>query len=498
MMKKEGIDALVNLCSRRGILLPSYEIYGELAGFYDYGPIGVSIRHRIEGLWRDMFITGMGNMEVFTSIIGPSIMFEASGHLSTFTDPISKCEKCGATYRVDKLLQAYFEGKGDTKRANEVLKMGIEDLDKALRESGIKCEKCGGNLGRAVNFNLMMGTDIGPLGNVKGFLRPETAQGIFTDFKKLARAYGIKLPMGIGQVGKAFRNEISPRKILIRMREFSQMELEFFFDPGDKALYIDGSEIKTANLSKEVNFLSREVQEGGSQDCSKAKISELIASGLVPNTLMGYLMQNEADFLSSLGIAEDKIRYRQPMKEELPHYSKGNIDVEVLIGSDYEEVIGNAYRTDFDLQNHQKYSKEDMSIVNGDSKVVPHVVEASFGLDRLFWAAMSNSLYNDDKRGWDVLLLSKKVAPYDYAVFPLQKDDKIMAKAKEIDSRLKSMKLSTFFGQSGSIGKRYARADEIGIPNAITVDYQTLEDDTVTVRNINDASQIRIKVGDIK
>jgi len=479
-------------------LLPSYEIYGELAGFYDYGPIGVSIRHKIEALWRDMFIDNMGNLEVFTSIIGPSVMFEASGHLGTFTDPITKCEKCGSTYRVDKILQAYFIGKKDMQKANDVLKMNNEALANTLHESGLKCEKCGEKLGKVVSFNLMMGTDIGPLGTVKGFLRPETAQGIFTDFKKLARVYGFKLPIGIGQVGKAFRNEISPRKILIRMREFTQMELEFFFDPEEKSLRINGVEIGPNSLTKEVNFLSRDTQENGSQTAKKIKINELVSSGLVPNALMGYLIQIESEFLEAMGIKEGDIRYRQPMKEELPHYSKGNVDVEVLVGNDFEEVVGNAYRTDFDLQNHQKYSKEDMAIMSGDRKLVPHVIEVSFGLDRLFWAMLSGAIYMDDSRGWDVLMLKPRMAPYDYAVFPLQKDDKIMAKAYGINSKLKALKLSTYFSQSGSIGKRYARADEIGIPKAITIDYQTLEDDTVTVRDINDASQIRVKVGELK
>ncbi|MEM0149302.1 MAG: glycine--tRNA ligase [Candidatus Micrarchaeaceae archaeon] len=497
-MKKEGIEKLTNLCSRRGILLPSYEIYGELSGFYDYGPIGTLIRRKIEGLWRKMFIDDMGNMEVETSIIGPSILFEASGHLRTFTDPITKCEKCGATYRVDKMLQAYFVEKKDFGKAAAVLKMGLDEMDKALQESGIKCEKCGGKLGKVTYFNLMMGTEIGPLGNTKGYLRPETAQGIFTDMKKLARVYGIKLPIGIGQVGKAFRNEISPRKILIRMREFTQMELEYFFDPEESALSINGSGVNEADLTKEVNFLTRETQEKGGQEPEKMKINELISKGLIPNALFGYLLQYEARFIESLGIKEADVRYREPMKEELPHYSKGNVDVEVLVGGDFEEVIGNAYRTDFDLQNHQKFSKEDMSIMNGTKKVVPHVVEASFGLDRLFWAALSNSLYMDDKRGWEVMQLNPSISPYDYALFPLQKDDKIMAKSSEINSKLKALGLSVFFGQTGSIGKRYARADEIGIPKAVTVDYQTLEDDTVTVRNINDASQIRIGVGELK
>ncbi len=498
MLKREDIDALTKLCSRRGILLPSYEIYGEMAGFYDYGPIGTAIRHKIEGLWRRMFIEDLGNMEVETSIIGPSILFEASGHLSTFTDPIAKCEKCGATYRVDKVLQSYFTERNETAKANSVLKMSLDEMNMALQESGIKCEKCGGSLGKVAYFNLMMGTDIGPLGNTKGYLRPETAQGIFTDLKKLARVYGIKLPIGIGQVGKAFRNEISPRKILIRMREFTQMELELFFDPEESQQAINGIPIIESSLSKEVNFLTREAQERGEQKTERVRIGELMSKGLIPNALFGYIMQLEGQFLNSMGISEENTRYRQPMKEELPHYSKGNVDVEVLIGGEFEEVIGNAYRTDFDLQNHQKFSKEDLSIMNGAKKVLPHVVEASFGLDRLFWAALGNSLYADDSRGWEVLLIGPKIAPYDYALFPLQKDDKILAKSDEIYSTLRAKGLSVFFGQSGSIGKRYARADEIGIPKAITVDYQTLEDNTATVRDINDASQIRIGVGEIR
>jgi glycyl-tRNA synthetase len=226
-------------------------------------------------------------------------------------------------------------------------------------------------------------------------------------------------------------------------------------------------------------------------------VGDALRDGIIPNKLFAYLLTIEQEFLLSLGYPKDVIRFRQMMVEELPHYSKGNIDLEVRVDDDFIEVAGNAYRTNFDLSNHQAFSKADMSIVNDGKKLIPHVVELSFGLDRLFWTLLANTLYMDDKRGWELLLLTEKSTPYRYAVFPLQKDDKLVEKALAISRSLASKGISTYFSQTGSIGKRYARADEIGVLNSITVDFQTLEDNTVTIRSVKDTTQVRKPISEI-
>ncbi|MDE1856809.1 MAG: glycine--tRNA ligase [Candidatus Micrarchaeota archaeon] len=496
-MDKEALESITNLSARRGIIIPAFGIYGDLAGFYDYGPIGTAIRHNIEDIWRKVFITGMNNLEVDTTIVGPEAVFDASGHIANFVDPIVVCQKCKASFRADKILEEHFAKKGEKDRSSAVKKMKPAELGKILAEQKLKCEKCGNVLPADVStFNLMLGTKIGPMGAVTGYLRPETAQGIFMDFKNIFRIYSLKLPIGIGQVGKAFRNEISPRQVLIRMREFLQMELEFFFDPEEKELRINNQRIDTGKIFQtKINFLTREQQTDGKVDFEPITVKDAINKGYIPNELFGYMLTIEQEFMRRLGFKDSAFRFRQHMVEELSHYSGGTIDLEVDIGSKFEEVIGNAYRTDFDLKNHQLHSKEDMSVLNNEKKVLPHVVELSFGLDRLVWTLLANSLVKDDGRGWDMLALNNEVSPYRYAIFPLQKDEKLMDKALEINRTLTERGIATFYSAAGSIGKRYARADEVGINSAITVDYQTLEDDTVTVRNIVDAKQVRKGIG---
>lgn len=496
-MKKQDAAALTNLAARRSIILPSFSAYGELGGFYDYGPVGVRIKHNIEALWRSTFIEKLGNAEIEATIVAPQQVFEASGHLKKFTDPISICGKCGNSHRADKILEEALLKQHDKAKAEQVKTMQINELETLIKFNKIKCEKCGTPLDKVETFNLMLGTKIGPLGSMQGFLRPETAQGIFLDFKEIFRNYGLHLPVGIGQVGKAFRNEISPRRALIRMREFSQMELEYFFDPEAKELEIAGKKVDEKKLlHTKLRLLTREQQKSGAE-AKEISVETALKDGIIPNKLFAYLLALEWEFLLDMGFPEETLRFRQMMPEELPHYSKGNVDLEVKLDDSYEELAGNAYRTDFDLKTHQEHSKSDMSVVSDDKKLVPHVVELSFGLDRLFWTLLASSLYSDEKRGWEVMQLNDKMAPYRYAVFPLQKDEKLVAKALEISHSLTGKGVGAYYSAAGSIGKRYARADEVGIPKAITVDFQTLEDGTVTVRSIKDAAQVRLKASEI-
>ncbi|MCL4371748.1 glycine--tRNA ligase [Candidatus Marsarchaeota archaeon] len=488
-MDRVSFEEFENLVVRRGIIIPSFQPYGELAGFYDYGPIGMRIRNRIEHLWRRIFIDGMGNLEISTTLIAPEQVFNASGHLKNFTDPIVVCTKCHTPYRADKLIEEFYASKNELAPKQS----RPEALDEIISKNKIRCPKCGGELSKVEQFNLMMATKVGPYNAVQGYLRPETAQGIFLDFKQIFRDGGYKLPIGVGQVGKAFRNEISPRRMLIRMREFNQMELEYFFDPEEKDFEINFRGVDNRVLDEEINILTKEMQESGSKEAYKRmSIRQCIDKGFIPNRLFAFLVHEEKKFMEALGFDDKSFRFRDLVKDELPHYSRANFDLEVEFFGSYEEVCGTAYRTDFDLSNHAKFSGEDMSIISNNKKLVPHVVEVSFGLDRLFWTLSGHRLFKDEKRSWYVLALNEATAPYDYALFPLQKDEEIIKKAARIQEHLLSKGLTVFFGSSGSIGKRYAKADEVGIVRAITVDFDTLKDDTVTIRDSIDAKQRRL------
>ncbi len=496
-MEKENMDEVTNLISRRGIIIPSFEIYGELAGFYDYGPIGFRIKNKIKQFWRDYFIKSLGNLEVETTIVGYEKVYQASGHIKTFTDPILKCTKCGSTYRADKLLEEIFEKEKKLDLAKSVGHMNITELQRLINEYTVVCPKCKGTFSDITPFNLMMKTDIGPTGGITGYLRPETAQGIFVDFPEIYKTYNFKLPIGIGQEGKVFRNEISPRQMLIRMREFSQMELEYFFNPKNlDKLVINNIEIDETIFDKKLNMLTCEDQEKGAE-ASKISIADAIKNNIIPNKLFAYLLYKESIFLEKLGVDSQIIRYRQLEPDELPHYSKGNIDLEIIINGKYEEVAGNAYRTDFDLKSHSNLSGKEISVLDNNEKITPHVIEVSFGLDRLFWSIITNSIYKDEKRSWGITILSDIIQPYKYSVYPLQKDEKLIKKAIEIYNHLNGEGFEVLYNSSGSIGKRYAKSDEMGIGKSITIDYQTLEDETVTVRDIMDGIQERVKIDEI-
>ncbi len=452
-MKKQDIDALINLATRRNLVIPSYSAYGEMSGFYDLGPEGTRIRNNLVGAWRRYFIEGMGNVEIDTTIIGPEKVFEASGHLEKFFDYLVYCKDCKTSYRIDKVLEEYFESKGDRASIDALKHATAKDLDEMVKENNINCSKCGGTLGEAEPYNLMMQTSVGPKGAIKGYLRPETAQSIFLDFKKIFSAGGMKLPIGIGTFGKAFRNEISPRRMLIRLREFSQMELEYFFDAGASDITIDGKIVDDSFMSERINLLTVDDQLKG-RSTKGATIREALDSGVIPNRLFGYLVYKYLLFIRSIGFKDEVVRFRQALPEELPHYSKGNIDVEVSIDNRFEEITWIAYRTDFDLSNHQKHSGMDMSVSVDGKKVLPHVVEISIGVDRIFWTLLFNSHYFDEERGWDIMLLNKGIAPYEYGVFPLQKDEKLADMAKAIAERLKDTCVSAYYSGTGSIGKR--------------------------------------------
>jgi glycyl-tRNA synthetase len=483
MAKKES--AASDIVARRGLYYPAFGIYEGVAGFYDYGPVGLRIRRKIEAQWRSVFVSRTGALEIETTNIVPEIVLRASGHIDTFTDPITVCGTCRTPFRADKLLEAHYEKKGKGKELDSVKRMSIEHMDRALREAGIKCEKCGNALGKVEKFNLLFRTQVGPYGGSPSYLRPETTQGIYVDFQYLYKTQGLRLPAAIAQVGPAFRNEISPRQQLVRVREFTQMEYEMFIDPAEEPSELFGYDMADV-LRTKINFI-----RGGGEKEEVLPLKELLENGNIPNRHFAFILHLEEKLMDSLGLDKKAYRFRELVKEELPHYSRGNVDLEVRTSYGYIEVCGNAYRTDWDLSQHAKASGQDLGVISGERRLVPHVVEASMGSGRLMFALLENSAVEDAERGWNWLRLAECVAPYRYAVFPLQKDEKLVAKAKEMHRLMIEKGVDCYYSETASIGKRYARADEIGIAECITVDFPTLEDGTVTVRDRDTTKQVR-------
>ncbi len=459
-MKEELLQILV----KRAILIPSCEPYGAVAGFYDYGPIGALLKRKLQELWRETFLRQNGWLEVETSHILPHAVLKASGHADSFSDPVVACKKCKATFREDEV-------------------------------SGRKnCPRCGaaeGFEGKG-SFNLMFKTSIGPLEGSAAYCRPETAQGIFLDFPRIFKTYGGKLPMAIGQVGRSYRNEISPRQGLIRMREFSQMEIEYFFSPKEPKMP------QFAEVADEkISIKGDNSKKGG--ETTEMSAREAVEKGIIENEMLAYFMAKQTQFYLSLGIPFGKFWFRKLAKEEMPHYSKGNFDLECETSYGIIETVGNAYRTDFDLSVHAAGSKSDMSVFSEETKekIMPHVVEPSMGADRTIWCVLEHTFRKASKeKEWDWFDFPPSIAPYTVAVFPLMKKDGLDAKALEIANALRA-EFDATYSESGSIGRRYARADEVGTPYCVTVDYDTLKDDTVTVRFRNDGKQARFGVSSL-
>lgn len=479
-------DEVIDVLLRRGMIFPTAEIYGGIAGEYDFGPVGELIRQNIIDLWRATFIRSEENIyEIHGSTILPEKVFAASGHLSTFNDPLTQCiGKCKTMYRVDHLLQETlqesFEG------------LEIKELFAKIKENDIKCPKCGGILDEPKDFNLMFQTQIGPSGGQRGFLRPETAQNIFLNFRRISHSMRSKLPFGVAQIGRAYRNEISPRNFLVRLREFQQMEIEMFVDPDKLNEHPRWDEVSEFSI----NILTREAQETGT-GYTEMTLQEAVDKEIIPNQYMAYFMGIEAAYMQNLGITDDKFWFRHLLDKETAHYSKSNYDLEIQFPFGIVESIGNAYRTDYDLMKHQTKSKQKMHIVSGDGKkVIPHVIEPSFGIERLFYAAML-SAYRNEGREWSWFQFPHTIAPWIVKVAPLMKKDGMKEYAYELFWQLKDEDVDVIFDESGQIGKRYARADEIGIPYVVTVDYDSLEDDTVTIRDRDTMEQCRIPAEEV-
>jgi len=483
MAPKTKYDTIFELSRRRGFFWPSYEIYGGLGGFIDYGDLGVKLRRKIDELWREFFVRRQGFLELDSPLINPERVFEASGHLRNFKEYSVTCKRCSASFRVDHLLE---EKTG----LENVEALGGEAMLKMWAEAGIACPRCGGELGEPELFLTMFKTEIGSRGGEVGYLRPETAQSMFINFKRGYLYARERLPFALAQSSKVARNEISPRRGLLRLREFTINELELFFDPLNP-----GCRWFPEVADLEVKLITEEMEGEGVEEPLAVSLGRAVEEGLILTQWQAYFMGVSQRFISALGVPPEKQRFRAHLPEERAHYSAQTYDHEVLLDSwGWVEVSGCAYRTDFDLRSHQEASGQSMEVLREDgSRFIPHVVEPSYGLDRLVYVAMEYAYERREKR--NILRFPREIAPYQAVVLPLVSKDGVDEKAAKVWEGLVEGGFWVLYDAKGSVGRRYARADEIGVPLAVTVDYKTLEDETVTLRDRDTWAQVRVGLG---
>ena len=449
----ESMEKLVSLCKNRGFIYPGSEIYGGLANTWDYGPLGNELKNNIKSAWRKKFIQEQKNVVgLDAAILMNPETWVASGHVGGFSDPLIDCKECKTRHRADKLIEEWAHNQGKDMIADG---MSNEELINFINENKIPCPDCGKtNFTDIRKFNLMFKTSQGVTEGKTSeiYLRPETAQGIFVDFKNVLRTSRKKIPMGIAQIGKAFRNEITPGNFIFRTREFEQMEMEFFCKPGTDLEWFK------------------------------------------------YWKDYSENWLLSLGMKKENIRLRDHSKEELVFYSKATTDIEFNFPFGWGELWGIADRTDYDLSRHMEHSKQDLSYQDPETgeKYVPYVIEPSLGADRVLLAFLCNAYEEEEIAEGDVrtvLHLHPALAPYKVAVLPLSK--KLSDKANEVYDKL-SKKFMCNYDEAGSIGKRYRREDEIGTPYCVTIDFDTLEDESVTIRDRDTMEQVRVKIDELE
>ena len=556
-------DKMINISAKRGFLWPSFEIYSGVSGFTDYGPLGAALKNNIMNKWRKQYIAEEGFFEIESPTVTPEEVLKASGHVDNFTDPMTKCTGCKEVFRADHIIE---EAIGE-----DVESLENSEMDEIVIKNNIKCPNCEGKLSEIWNYNLMFKTQIGAKGNKPGYMRPETAQGIFILFKRLSRFFRGKLPFGVVQLGKSYRNEISPRQGVIRLREFTQAEAEIFVDPTDK------TSPKFSKIANEKLYLSSQDVQENNKEPLDITAQEALDQGIVSSEILIYQLYLAKKFLNEIGIPDEVLRFRQHLSGEMAHYALDCWDVEVKTDQyGWVEIIGIADRGDYDLKSHSKESNEELSIFKelnepkeisklivkpnlskfgpvfkGDApkiktflesadateikeviekkgkykvvldqefelledhlifeevqetikgeQVVPHVIEPSFGIDRIMYSVLLHSFCSsDDEEEKDYFKFKKEIAPVQLSVFPLVNKDGLDDVSFEITEKLRSLGYVVEMDTSGTIGKRYARADEIGVPLAITVDYDSLDNNDITIRYRDDESQDRILIKDLE
>ena len=471
-------DDVMKLALERGFYFPSSEIYADAqAGFWEYGPSGVSLKNKLLELWRRELVRRDKMIEIDGSQIMSKSVFVASGHLASFADPIVRCKKCKSTHRADKIIV-------EVSQIEIPESADLDEFDKTIVEKNIKCPKCNGDFENAKKFNMMFEVGIGPEGE-SAYLRPETCQSIFVDFPRIFKTMRGKLPLGIAQTGKSFRNEIAPRQSLLRLREFYQAEIEVFCNPAKLNDLGKFSEIKDTKIRIQID------DEIKSMTCKEA-----VDSQTIPNEFVAYYLGLLAEFYEKTGINMEKSRFRKLGDKEKAFYAEVAFDFEVETAVGWLELVACNYRADYDLTSHSDKSKEKFEVMDGDEKVLPHVFELSMGIDRSMYTILEHSLREDKENERMVLSLKPYLSPIHVGVLSLVKKDGLAEKTDEVYLNIKR-KYDVFLDHSGAIGRRYRRLDEVGAPYAITIDHQTLDDDTVTIRMRDSMEQSRIKISEL-
>lgn len=558
--KADKFTAVNELARRRGFFWQSYEIYGGVGGFVTYGPLGARLKQNIEAKLREIFVKKLGVFEIESAVITPGRVFEASGHVDHFKEPMVECSECHKRFRADHLLEEYAKVS-----ATEAEKMNLGEIDQALKAKEVSCPECRGSFNFPQYFLTMFETTIGPYSGSTGYGRPEAAQGIFVEFNRLYAVAREKLPFGVIQIGHALRNEISPRQGLIRLREFTIADLEFFFDPEEpNCCFLKDVE------NESLPILLAKTRLADSEETVTLTVREALDKKIVNSEWQAFFMAMAKKLLIEIGVPAEKQRFIEKLPWEKAHYSKQSFDQEVLVDRwGWVEVSGHAYRTDFDLSSHMRASGADMRVYkeyqkplekealvvkpimaklgpefkkeaakvgellskanaeevaasleeNGSYMVenykilpehvevttqkttvrgvrfIPHVVEPSFGCDRLFYVALEYAYGVKDNR--IVMSFPRSIAPVQVSVYPLVNKDGLAEKAQEVHNMLVNESFMVDIDDAGSIGRRYARADEAGVPLGITVDYDTMKDGTITIRDRDSWKQVRSALKDL-
>ena len=482
-MEKLTIEDMAVFCKRKGFVYPNSEIYGGFSGFWDFGHLGVELKNNIKNEWWKYHVQSREDIVgIDGSIITHPRVWEASGHVANFSDLMLTTKKSKTKIRADQFIEEKLNIAADG--------LSADDINKLIKQKKLKYN--GEELEELKDFNLMFETNVGPEEGQKSYLRPETAQVIFSDFKLVADNARLKLPFGIAQIGKGFRNEISPRDFLFRCREFDMMEIEYFAHPN----YIDSCPYLKDVLNYELCFYTTEMQEKDRKP-SIMKVKDAIRRKMI-SEWQAYWLATEQKWFTGLGAKKDNFRVRQHLKKEKSHYALDTWDLEYNFPFGWKELEGIANRTDFDLMRHMETSGKELSIYDEETKekIVPHVIaEPSLGVERAFLVFMFDAYSYDKTRDNVVLKLDPKLAPVKVGVFPLV--NKLEKEALAVYDLLKN-DFNCSYDKSGSVGKRYARNDEMGTPYCITVDFDSSKKNDCTIRDRDSTKQIRVKVNDLR
>lgn len=458
-----SIQEIATFCKKKGFVYPSSEIYGGLSGFFDYGPLGVELFNNIKSSWWKFFVQEKENMVgIEASIISHPRTWNASGHVKSFSDIAVTCKKCKKSTKIDK-----------------------SELGK------VKCE-CGGQYDSKGEFNLLFKTSVGALNPINAYLRGETAQGMFLDFKQIYETCRVRLPFGVAQIGRCFRNEIAPRDFLFRSREFNIGEFEFFIHPEEKKCEL----LNSTHLNLKLMLLNAQTQEKNKDTLKEITIKKMLEEKKLEEW-HAYWLAEQVMWFKKLGL--EKIKVREHMKDELSHYSSATFDIDYEYPFGSKEVAGIANRGQYDLTQHINESGEKLDVFDEKTKerIIPKVIEPTFGIERVFLAVICNAYEYNKKRENVVLKLPAFLSPIKAAVFPIVNNNKMEKLAREVFVDLKK-EFNISYDSSGSVGRRYSRNDEIGTPYCITIDEQSIKDNSITIRDRDTTDQIRIKIKDLK